>query len=204
MVDTDEVLASWDRYPSWVVCTGQADALWSPDDTRRQQNRGGFDDYVAHLGDEFVWLTLARPLPADHVDRELVELAGRIPELRIRERDEASRIAPHRASGRYRDLARARTTGLWHVRVLVASGMPAAARRAAALLCGAADLDDLPYALAPSGAPMSFSEALATTVVTADGHAAPFPATTELLAVLARPPKRELPGSTWSNARTST
>ncbi|NUT91753.1 MAG: ATP-binding protein, partial [Saccharothrix sp.] len=194
VVDTAGVLASWERYPAWVVCTGQSDALWTPDDTRRQQDRGGFDDYVAHLGDEFVWLTLARPLPADHVDRELVELAVRIPELRIRERDEASRIALQRASGRYRDLARARTTGLWHVRVLVASGTQASARRAAALLCGASDLDDLPYALAPAGAPVSFAEALATTVSTPDGHASPFPATSELLAVLARPPKRELPG----------
>ncbi|QQQ80138.1 ATP-binding protein [Saccharothrix sp. 6-C] len=193
VVATEEVLASWADYPAWVVCTGQPDALWAPDDSHRQQSRGGFDDYVAHLGDSFVWLTIAEPLAGDHIDREIAELALRIPQLRLRERDEAGRIALHRASGRYRDLSRARTTGMWQVRVLVAGTTPAGAQRAAALLCGSSDLDDQPFTLAPSQ-PGTFAEALAATVTTPDGHSYPFQANSELLAALARPPKRELAG----------
>ncbi|GLZ37962.1 ATP-binding protein [Actinokineospora sp. NBRC 105648] len=193
VVDTGEVLRSWAAHPAWVACTGQSDALWTPDQAARQ-SRGGFDDYVAHLGTAFVWLVTAEPVPAEHVDLELAALAARLPSLRLRERDEAGRVALDRATGRYRELSRARGTGLWRIRVLVGADTAVAARRAAALLCGSSDLDDQPYALAPGWAVSSFADALATLVDRPDGHATPFRGTSELLAVLARPPRRELPG----------
>lgn len=193
-VQTGPVLASWRERPAWIRCTGRPDALWNPDGpVARRPARGGFDDYVAHLGDTFVWLTIASPLPVEQVDEELAELDVRIPRLRRQENLESSRVALQRAESRFAELSRARDAGIWSVHVLVAGGSPASARSVAALLCGATDLDDLPYTLAPAGPVTSFTEAIEAVPSGASGEV-PFPATTELLAALARPPKRELPG----------
>ncbi|CCH32721.1 ATPase-like protein [Saccharothrix espanaensis DSM 44229] len=190
VVDSAEVVAGWRSFPAWVRCTGRFDALRQPvDDRRRPPSRGAFDDYVAHLGESFVWLTAAQPLPAGHVDDELSTLEVTIPVLRRETRLESSRIALHRAEGSYRELSRALPTGLWAVHVLVAGRDTVSARRVAALLCGASDLDDLPYTLAAADATDSFERALTAVV-----PRSPFPASGELLAALARPPKQELPG----------
>ncbi|MEU7524738.1 ATP-binding protein [Saccharothrix sp. NPDC042600] len=190
VVGADEVVAGWRDFPAWVRCAGRIDALWQPvDGGRRSPGRGGFDDYVAHLGEAFVWLTVAQPLATGHADEELSTLEVAIPPLRRETRLESSRIALHRAEGRYRELSRALTTGLWDVHVLVAGQDETAARRAAALLCGASDLDDLPYALTAAGETGSFERTVAASVPDS-----PFAAGGELLAALARPPKRELPG----------
>lgn len=186
-VSADRVLASWRERPAWIRCAGRPDALWNAGGPPRRQARGGFDDYVAHLGEAFVWLTVASPLPVGQVDEELAELDVRIPLLRRQESLESSRIALRRAESRFSELSRAREVGLWNVDVLVAGDNPASARGVAALLCSATDLDDLPYTLAPAGPVTSLAEALAE-------RSLAFPATTELLAALARPPKRELPG----------
>ncbi|MFC6091762.1 ATP-binding protein [Saccharothrix lopnurensis] len=190
VVDVDEVVAGWHGLPAWVRCAGRFDALRQPvAGGPHPPPRGAFDDYVAHLGESFVWLTVAQPLTADHADDELSALEVSIPPLRRETRLESSRIALHRAEGRYRELSRALTTGLWDVHVLVAGQDDVAARRVATLLCGASDLDDLPYALAVTGGTNSFEPAMTT--IAPDS---PFPAGGELLAALARPPKRELPG----------
>lgn len=190
VVEPCEVLASWRGHPAWVRCTGRPDALWNPASPGRQilgrQTRGGFDDYVAHLGEAFVWLTIASPLPIVHIDEELAELDVQIPRLRRQESLESSRIALQRAQSRFMELSRARELGMWSVHVLVGGASPASVQGVAALLCGATDLDDLPYTLAPAGHSAPLPQSLASTSA--------FPATTELLAALARPPKRELPG----------
>ncbi|MFD7658399.1 ATP-binding protein [Actinosynnema sp. NPDC059797] len=190
VVDAGEVLAGWRDFPSWVRCAGRFDALWQPaGGGRRPPVRGAFDDYVAHLGESFAWLTVAQPLTPGHADEELSTLEVSIPPLRREARLESSRIALHRAEGRYRELSLARATGLWRVHVLVAGRDDAGAHRAAALLCGASDLDDLPYALAPASRADSLDRVLAAAVPDS-----PFTSGAELVAALARPPRRELPG----------
>lgn len=190
-VDAADVLASWHGRPAWIRCTGRPDALWMPGGpSRRTQARGGFDDYVAHLGDAFVWLMIAAPLDVEHVDEELASLDVQIPRLRRQESLESSRIALQRAESRFAELSRARETGMWNVHVLVAGATRASARGVAAVLCSATDLDDLPYTLAPAGPGAGLTEVLRSTIA----PGSPFPATTELLAALARPPKRELAG----------
>src|SRR6185312_4284084 len=65
-------------------------------------------------------------------------------------------------------------------------------RSTAAVLCGAADLARKPYVLTPGPARSSFA---AAAVSSAEGHATfPFLAGPDLLATIARPPRRELPG----------
>lgn len=197
LVDTSDVLDTWAKVPAWIRCAGRPDALWTPTDIpeRPRLLRGGFDDYIAHLGEGFVWLVLAQPLTAADLAAELETLRNSIPRLRRQENNAASQVDLLRAEGRYRELSRARASGLWRVQVVVGGDSPAAARRAAALLCSASDLDDQPYTLTPDVHAASFPEALSTAIAPDPvGTMAPFTATSELLAALARPPQRELPG----------
>ncbi|MGH3615213.1 MAG: ATP-binding protein [Pseudonocardia sp.] len=190
-VGLDEVLGGWADVPYWVRCPGQPDPLWTGEPDLR---RGGFDDCIAHLTGPFVWLVVAEPTPVATVDHELAALAARVPRLRQRENSELDRVALERAQGRYRELSRARSTGLWDVHVLVGAGSAAAVRGAAAVLCSSGDLDDLPYVLLRGDRPGSLDHVWRTRIASADQPSSPFPATADLLAALARPPRRELPG----------
>jgi DNA helicase HerA-like ATPase len=198
-LESDAVLAQFAALPMWLACPGQVDPLWTSavvDLGRRNQfrQRGGFDDYVAHLADPFVWLIVATPLPMQTVDRELLTLATTIPRLRQRENSELDRVALDRAQARYRELSRHKAGGVWHVRVLVGSVDEVGARRAAALLCGASDLDDLPYVLYPGEQALSFDQLGKDVTGEQDAPRSPFIASTDLVAAIGRPPRRELPG----------
>jgi hypothetical protein len=182
----------WAALPAWTRCAGGPDPLWTPEAGSAAPGRGGFDDYVAHLPGEFVWLVVAEPLGAEAVERELLGLETTIPRLRQRENSEPDRIALLRAEGRYRELSRARPAGLWTVHVLVGGPDEASTRAAAALLCSASDLDALPYVLTPGADCAGFSEVWEKP--TSGTLTSPFSATGEFVAAVARPPRRELPG----------
>ncbi|GLW91121.1 ATP-binding protein [Actinokineospora globicatena] len=188
-VDAAQVRARWADLV-WSRCPAEIDPLWTSQD---KPARGGFDDYAAHVRDPFAWVVLAEPAPADAVERELLALDLSIPRLRQRENSESDRVALERAETRYRELSRSRVSGMWRVHVLVGGPTPAASRRTAALLCGSSDLDSLPYTLHP-GTPVAGLAAAWAATVTGDGPTTPFSAGTELVAALARPPRRELPG----------
>ncbi|WP_280264460.1 ATP-binding protein [Nocardia abscessus] len=193
--DVNGVVELWAQMPAWMRCTGRADALWSADGTEKTPSRGRFEDYIAHLPGEFVWLVVARPLPETDIDAELADLEVRLPRLRARENSEPDRIALQRAESRYRELSRARSVGVWAVHILVGGPDETSTARAAGLLCSASDLDTVPYILIPHPGTASFAETWATSKsVTGDAHCSPFHASGELLAALARPPRRELPG----------
>ncbi|MEU4740686.1 ATP-binding protein [Actinosynnema sp. NPDC023658] len=178
-------------FPHWIRCPGRVDPLWTAEDSGA---RGGFDDYVTHLRDPFAWLVVAEPLPAPVVDRELLHLSNLIPRMRQKENSEADKVALERAQARYRELSRARTGGMWNVHVLVGGVTEIGARRAAALLCGASELDELPYALVPGTAVGTFESASDSVAGDGDAPRSPFTAGAELLAAVARPPRKELPG----------
>ncbi|MFR9793858.1 ATP-binding protein [Streptomyces sp. MB22_4] len=199
-VPAGEASALLERMPYWLPCLGSHDALRMGDDERAlpTERRGSFDDAVAHLPEAFAWLVLAEPVPYERLERERGALAVRLPRLRQRESSEADRVAAERAEARYRELTRALATGVWNVRVLVGAERPESALASAALLCGAGDLDDLPYVLVPARCPVPLADALAVSAPAATGSGppgtTPFIATAELVAALARPPERELPG----------
>ncbi|WP_229787611.1 ATP-binding protein [Actinokineospora fastidiosa] len=186
---SDDVRAGWDRMV-WTRCTAEVDPLWAAEENL---SRGGFDDYAAHLRCPFAWIILAEPAPADSVQRELTSLDMSIPRLRQRENSESDRTALERAQIRYRELSRGRVSGMWQVHVLAGGATPSEAARAAALLCGSSDLDRLPYTLHP-GSDFTGLGVAWDARVEGDGPASPFMASTELVAALARPPRRELPG----------
>ena len=178
-------------FSHWIRCPGQVDPLWTREGSGK---RGGFDDYVAHLRAPFAWLVVAEPLPVAVVDRELVQLSTLIPRLRQRENSESDKVALERAQARYRELSRSRTGGMWNVHVLVGGVTEVGSRRAAALLCGASELDELPYVLIPGTSVGSFESAEIPISGEADLPRSPFAAGAELLAAVARPPRKELPG----------
>ena len=194
-VDSDELISSWHEIPVWLRCTGQADQLWGNTEESKliKQLRGGFDDYIVHLRDPFVWLVLAEPVSQETTDRELIALELQIPMLRRQENSEERRVALERAQARFRELSRASASGLWNVHILVGAADHGMARQAAALLCGASDLNDLPYVLSPTTETGTLTEMLQSSINNG-GPQSPFLATTELVTALARSPKRELPG----------
>ncbi len=195
-MDPGCVVAQWEQLPLWVRCTGRADSLWlQSTGDRAYGRRGGFEDYIAHLPGRFVWLVVAVPVATAEVDNELAGLEVQLPRLRARGDSEPARIAVQRGEFRYRELSRARTSGVWRVHVLVGGDDTVDTRRAAGLLCSAADLDDLPYVLAAHSGAGDLAQVWASEVAGDDGQArSPFVADAELLAALARPPRCELPG----------
>ena len=213
-----EVLAELTRLPYWLRCAGAPDALWGPGPggagsgaggagggggQPAAPRRGSFDDHAAHLVGPFAWLVLAWPVPPARLAEERDALARAIPALRLREHDQDARLDLERAEQRHRELGRAAASGMWDVEILVGGASRASAFSLAALLCSASDLDELPYTLHPLGPVTSLAGAWSSPSptdtrdpVTRNAPLSPFRAGTELLAALARPPSRELPGIT--------
>lgn len=191
----DETLADLlGQYPCWLRCPGQLDVLWREQDgDRLESRRGTFVDYVAHLGEPFVWLIVAEPLAAPDVDDQLVRLMTVIPRLRQRVNSEPDRVDLERSEARYRELAKARVSGLWEVHVLVGAMTPSAVRTSAALLCAASEIDRLPYALTPGTHVAALEEVWTARLSLAQAHS-PLAGSAELLGALTAPPARELPG----------
>lgn len=189
--------------PAWLRCTGRPDVLAAAPAGDSPRPVGGcLDDLVTHLGPgPFAWLVFAEPIGRPTVRGELSELHHRIGVLGDRQANSArDRIEWERAQDRYRELSGALATGLWNVHVLAGGTDPTSVARTAALLCAASDLVPLPYTVHPTDRP----DALAPTFTTLETLAAPagddglgsspFAAPVRLLAAIARPPVRELPG----------
>ncbi len=180
---------------AWVRCYGVDDHLLRADnDHPVSTHHAPFEDYVEYLsGHAFAWLVVGEPLKT--VDEEMDQLLNRIPVAYAnRENSEDDRVRAERDRARYRELLRARALGLWNVHVLVGAADGPEVRRVSALLCGGSDLVRLPYALYPGteiGPLATTRESVANDGM---GATAPFQATAELLAALARPPEKEVPG----------
>jgi len=189
-----DVLSS---FPRWLRCGGVSDVLAvAPAEGRAAPIRGTFEDFVAHLArTPFAWLVIAEPVERETLDAEMSELAYQIPRIRERQASsEAERVQLQRSEARYRELAQAETAGWWKVHVLVGGMSQEAARRTAAQLCSASDPVRLPYRLRPGAEVDSFAKILSSAFDQGPAGASPFEATSELLAAIARPPTRELPG----------
>jgi hypothetical protein len=138
----------------------------------------------------FGWLLVAEPVGsaeigamAEQVARQAESLPGEARRLRLR----------------HAELRQGLSTGLWRVRLAAGGADADAAARVAGLVCASADLAELPYAVAPAdGDARDLPELMQDTApVPASGDAAtgyPWYASTELVAALARPPEREIPG----------
>jgi len=148
----------------------------------------------------FGWLLVAEPVAGG-------EIAGLADQVARREEQAASQadrfperaVQARRLHLRHAELRQGSSTGLWRV-WLAAGGVDAdAATRVAGLVCASADLTELPYAVVPAdGDARGLDELVQDTIpASAGGDATPsYPcyASTDLVAALARPPEREVPG----------
>ena len=190
------------QLPSWRAIGGISDGLL-PDHERRTADRpppSMEECLLAVWPGPFGWLLLAEPLSAAEIGELADELARREQYAtgnsdRFPERATAAR----RLNLRHAEIRKGASVGLWRVRLLAGAASADAASRVAGLVCASADLDGLPYAVTPaSSAARSLRDVLAEPSPAAAGGDAvpghPFYASTELIAALARPPEREMPG----------
>ncbi|HYB17388.1 MAG TPA: helicase HerA-like domain-containing protein [Streptosporangiaceae bacterium] len=190
------------QLPCWRAIGGISDGLL-PDDQHRTAERPPpslEECLLAVWPGPFGWLLLAEPVAA-------AEVAGIADEVARREqmstgdsdRFPERAVVARRFQLRHAELRRGISTGLWRVRLAAGGSDEDAASRVAGLVCASADLAGLPYAVAPAGdGARSLRDLLSDTgPVPAGGDAAlgfPFYASTELVAAIARPPEREVPG----------
>jgi hypothetical protein len=167
----------------------------------RQQRPGLDDGLLAVWPGPFAWLVLATPLTTSGLAAEAGQVSAALAMAQGYD-SPASRIAARRLEGRHAELRQAAATGMWQVRLLAGSTDERAAAQVAGLVCASADLTGLPYALTPLASGARLDQALAdaarTDVAISEDPdpvpAAVFTASTALLAALARPPAREVPG----------
>ena len=215
------------RMPCWMQLAGINDVLLVNHEHMGRQDRDARpsleDGLMSAWSGPFAWLVFAEPL----TNGKLAELAEELSLAQLiaqRSDSPSAQLATQRLSARHAELRQAAATGLWTVRLLAGGPAPQAAAQVAGLLCASADLDGLPYALAPmpscAGLDQALNGALAAgralpAVTGADPRAAPgsplprrpgrddpdisapswpFYASSRLVAALARPPARELPG----------
>ncbi|MFC5061561.1 ATP-binding protein [Actinomycetospora atypica] len=194
-IDVDEADRELGKFPSWVACGGAGDALWTIDGRGTADPlRGGFEDHAAHLPHPFVWLVLAEPVSADALEREIVALESLFPALRMKTNSEKDRVALQRAEGRYRDLVRARVTGLWSVRIAAGGRNPAEARANAAVLASASELDEQPFVVVPDTEVTDLHSCLGASTRLRGEATVPFTCGADILLATAPPPTREIPG----------
>lgn len=189
----DEVAQSFATLPFWMRCLGTVtEKVESPPSDDPEQLT--FDEYAAHLQSPFGWLVVAEPLPDRAAEDEAANLAVDLTMLRRRESSESAKLGLERGQIRYRELSVGRRIGVWRIHVLIGGADESSAGRAAALLCGASELDDRGWALLPSHKLGDLSSTWAQRQPDADGSASPFLMSTATAARLVRGPARELPG----------
>jgi uncharacterized protein len=188
--------------PCWRAIGGISDGL-RPEAERRTGERPPptlEECLLAVWPGPFGWLLVAEPVAAG----EIGEIADQVARREEQAASQAERfsdraVAARRLQLRHAELRQGASTGLWRVRLAAGGADADAATRVAGLVCASADLAGLPYAVAPAdgdarGLPELMQDA---GPAPAGGDAAlsyPWYASTELVAALARPPEREVPG----------
>lgn len=157
---------------SWTGCRLVPDALVLPDE--RVEIAGIFEDFVEHL-DDFCWYVSAEPVPA--ADEALQDIDLDLAYSRGREAMSGQHaVAAERQLARYRELS-GRVGGLWRVRVAADSAVTAG------IFCAAADAT-------LAGHRLSVGDSGLLDVGAVPGELA----SGAVLAAIARPPVREIPG----------
>ena len=184
--------------PAWREIAGISDGLLAPADEPGRNRSAGYgapsldDGLLGSWTGPFGWIVAAEPLrPADL--RDLACEVGRRQRLAAGAADRFPERAAEarRLKERHAELERGASTGFWRIRVLAGGCDAGSAARVAGLFCASTGLDGLPYALSPApAADRDHGDAPGGDAM----PASPFCGSTELLAALARPPRREAPG----------
>ena len=189
----------------WVRVAGVADSLLAnPDPPPARPGRTARpsleDGLLAAWPGAFAWLVLAEPAGRAELE-ELTFGVFTAQGAAQRFDNPRAQLSVRRLQDRHAELRLAASTGLWRVRVLAGAATSPEAAEVAGLLCASADLTGLPYALVPATGGGRLDQVL-TEAKTSPGSAdtepepaSPFYGSSKLLAALARPPAREIPGS---------
>ena len=205
-VEEREIRALLGGFTAWVRCGGHFDPL-----LRDSQGEAGapaaaapetLDRQVEHLtASAFAWVVSAAPRSRAAVDEEIGDLLNELYRLRQAGGSiESDAVEAERREAWFRELARSGAAGVWDVAIHVGAASKEEAERVAALLCGAAEVSVTGYRLrahADTG-----TELVATDTRRSPASEDsllmpapnPFPATSNLVASLVRPPLAELPG----------
>ncbi len=189
------------RMPCWVRLAGIADALLAGPEPGRsgprdREARPSLEDGLLSVwSGPFAWLVLAEPVTASHLAELSDEVSLALTGAQRRDSAEAQ-LAARRLSARHAEIRQAAATGLWQVHVLAAAESPQAAAQVAGLLCASVDLEGMQYALAPIPGCAALPDIAANPAIHSPdpAPAAPFYASSRLVAALVRPPAREVPG----------
>ena len=192
--------------PYWVRVAGVADSLLAAADPGQawpgtQAIRPSLEDgLLAAWPEAFAWLVLAEPAGRAELE-ELTFGVYTAQGAAQRFDNPRAQLSVRRLQDRHAELRLAASAGLWRVRLLAGAAGRAEAAEVAGLLCASADLTGLPYGLVTVPG-CGRLEQLLTEAKTSPGSmdadpepASPFYGSSKVLAALARPPAREIPGS---------
>jgi uncharacterized protein len=151
------------RMSCWMQLAGISDVLLAGHGGPGRQDRDARpsleDGLMSAWSGPFAWLVLAEPVTAGQLGDLTEEVS--LAQLNAQRSDSPpAQLAAQRLSARHAELRQAAATGLWSVRLLAGGLAPQAAAQVAGLLCASADLDGLPYALAPVGGSAGLEEIL--------------------------------------------
>jgi DNA helicase HerA-like ATPase len=174
------------QLPAWRAVDAITDRLIEPQDKpRTPQQPPTLEECLLGVWPRpFGYMVFIEALTTTELQRETEEIAHRVQlasgdSQRFPERA----LTARRLSQRHEEIHRGLSTGFWRVRIVAGGADAEAAARVAGLVCAATDLTGLPYTLSP-GKPVGLQE------LSADG----FLASSDLVAALARPPQKEIPG----------
>ena len=186
-----------DSVPHWIRIGGFVDSMLVAEPgtfSAGRRTQPSLEDGLLQVWQHrFAWLVIAEPVTVAALRHEISLAVEEERNARTRS-SVAYAVKAARWEHRHRELQAAVASGFWRLHILAGGETPTAARQVSAILCSSLNLSDLPYALAPAGPSGAFSELL--TIETADdgGPQSPLMASTALLAAVAVPPAREVPG----------
>ena len=177
------------QLPSWRAITGISDGLIAEDAGQKRQPPSLEESLLEVWPRPFGYMIIVEPLTEAELRQAAEDVAHR-ERLATGDSDRFPEraLTARRLNLRHTELRKGLSTGFWRVRVMAGGADAAAAARVAGLVCAATDLTSLPYTLAPASEPSKpVSELM-------DQAKDEFLASTDLVAVLTRPPEKEIPG----------
>lgn len=188
-VEAEQIVGRLERLPCWVDIEGQHAPPVDETPTPELRTASRLEDCMAHLpGLDCALVVMAEPISGEEIDRQLLALEQQLSAARAQASLESKRVQARRSELRYEELSHGRTTGLWAVTMRAGAMSQATALSLAAMACNTADVAATPYRLRPRAAGPT------TRAAPPPKWMAPIDASVDLLAAVARPPQRELPG----------
>lgn len=185
------------HFPHWTRICGINDGLLTSVGHPQASTTGHMpleDGLLGTWHGSFGWLVVAEPVSAAAIENDMTLVSEEAISGRSRRDSPKYSGIAERAERRYRELQQALASGLWRIHVLAGAETATDASRVAGLLCSSWDLDGVPYALIPGRVVAALEDVLDSE--TADQHdlTSPIKGSSRLLAALAAPPVREIPG----------